>query len=131
MLGNYVFHHNVSHSCSGSAHKCSCLNLVRNNRIACTMKLFHSTDTDNIRTCAFNISTHTVQEVRHIYYMGLSCRIFNGGISLSHGCCHHNVNGSSYRNHIQENMLSKQLICFCNNCAMDNIHRCSQGSESF
>ena len=77
-------------------------------------------DTDDIRTCAFDSGSHAVQEVGYIYHMGFFCRIFNDGISLCHGSSHHNIDGRTYTDHVQENMRSMEFFCFRNNKSMFN-----------
>ena len=41
--------------------------------------------------------------------MRLFRSIFNDGLPLCHSCCHHNIDRSAYRNHIQINMASHQI----------------------
>ena len=41
-------------------HECTGLNLIRNHGIFCLVKLFHTADTDDIRSCALNIGSHAV-----------------------------------------------------------------------
>ena len=120
MLRNHVLKNHIA-ACNGrSKHKGSCFDLVRNNGILGLMERADTCDTDDIRTCAFDSGSHTVQEVGYIYHVGFFCRIFNDGISLCHGSSHHNIDGRTYTDHIQENMRSMEFFCFRNNKSMFN-----------
>ena len=76
------------------------------------MKRLYSLDPDHICTCSFNRSSHTVQEIGHIYYMRFFGCIFNDRLTFCHRCCHHDINGSAYSNYIQINMASHKSVCF-------------------
>ena len=130
MLGNYIFYCNVSACSSRRKHKGSCLDLIRNNRIFCAVKLLHTFYADNVCSGALNVSSHAVQEVSYINYMRLSGRIFDNRASRSHRCCHHNVDGCANRHNIQENMASVKIFRTCHNRPMKNLYICSQSPEA-
>ena len=106
MLGNYIFNSNIAlcHRCS--EHERTSLNLVRNNRILRAVQLFHTLDTDNIRSCALDIRTHAVQKVCKVNDMRLFCRIFDNRLSFCHNGSHHNVNRRAYCHHIHIDMAA-------------------------
>ena len=95
------------------------------------MKFLHTDDTNYIGSCATNVSAHTVQEIGHIHDVGFLCSIFNDRLPLCHRSCHHNVDGSSYRNLIQINMGSGQMLCLCPYQSMGNFHGRPHGTKSF
>ena len=106
MLRNHVFHHDIALGGCCGKHKGSCLDLVRNDRVLRAMKLLHSADTDHIGSCTLDVGSHAVQEVCHINNMRLTGGVLDDRIALCHGSCHHNIDGRTYRNGIQENMTS-------------------------
>ena len=87
MLRNNILNHNVAISCRCCKHKRSSFNLVRNNGIGCSMKPLHTFNSDYICTCALNIGSHSIKEVRHINYMWLFSCILQNGIPISETCC--------------------------------------------
>ena len=109
MLWNYILNCDITTGSCCSEHKGSCLDLVRNDRILCAVKLLNTLDTDHICTSTFDIGSHAVQEVGNIYYVWLSGSIFNNRTSWCKRCCHHNIDGRSYRYYIQENMASMEI----------------------
>ena len=117
------------HCCS--EHKGSCLDLVRNNGILGLVKGFNTTDTDHICTRSLDTCSHTVQEVCHVYHMRLFCRIFNDRIAIRHRCCHHNIDGCTYTDHIKKNVCSVKLFSFCNNKSMLDPGHCTHGLKTF
>ena len=132
MFRNYIFDQNIAACCRCSEHIGSCLDHIRHNRIICTVQHLHTSDTDHIRTGTLDIGTHAVQEVCCIYNVWLFCRIFNNGISFCHRCCHHNINGCTYRYSIHENMSSmKSVRCRCHDGTVFDIDGCTQCTEAF
>ena len=97
----------------------------------CGMKLLHTTDTDHICTCTFNISSHGIQEIGNIHDMRLSCGILQNCISAGHAGCHHNIDRSTHRNHIQINVFANQTIFrIGTNRTSTDIHPSTQSSET-
>ncbi len=115
MLGNDIFYHDITLCRSGCKHKGPRLNLIRNNRVLCLVKLLHTADTNNIRTCTFDIGSHTVQEIRNVYDMWLPRAVLNNRISIRHRSRHHDIDRRPHRNGVKENMTAVQMICLCNN----------------
>ena len=130
VLGNYIFNHNIPSGSRCRAHKGTGLNLIRDNGIFRTVKPFHATNTDGIRSCALNIGSHAVKEVRHIYDMRLLGCIFKDGLSLCHGRRHHDIDGGSHRNHIQINVACHQINGVSNHCPALDLHIRSQRPKS-
>lgn len=60
MLGDNVLYGHVTLRYCSRKHKRSGFYLVGDNRIFASMELRHALDTDDIRTGAFNVRTHTV-----------------------------------------------------------------------
>ena len=115
MFWNYIFDENISLCRCRHRHKCSRLDLIRNDRILRSSQLLNTTDTDDIRSGALDICTHTVQEVRYIYNVWLLRSILDRRLSLCKHGCHHDIDGCTNRYHIEINMISNQLVCFRNN----------------
>src|SRR5699024_1592552 len=90
-----------------------------------------SSDTDNVCSGAFDIRAHTVQEIGNVHYMRFSCRILNDRTSGRQRCRHHDIDRSSHRNHIQENMTSMKILCFRHDRTVNNLYFCAQSPESF
>ena len=130
MLGDYVFHRNVSPGNGSSTHKGSGLDLIRNDRISGAMELSDAFNTDHIRTCAFDIGSHTVQKVGHVYHMGLLGHVFQDRLSLRHGRRHHNINSSTNRNHIQINVAGYQVDGMGNHRSANDGHIRTKGAKS-
>ena len=130
MLRNNITDRNITTRSRSSKHKSTCLNLIRNNRILCTVKLLNTTDTDHIRTSTLNIRTHTVQEIGHVNNMRLPCSILNNGTAGCHRSSHHNINRSTNRNHIQENVAAMKILSLGNNSTMTDINLRTKSTES-
>ena len=94
------------------------------------MKLLNTTDTDHIRTGTLDIRTHAVQEVRHINNMRLPCSILNDRTTSRHRSSHHNINRSTNRNHIQENVAAMKILSLGNNSTMTDINLRTKSTES-
>ena len=60
MLRDHIFYGNITAGDRCGTHKCSGLDLIRDDRIVCSVKTSYTFDTDHIRTCAFNVCAHTV-----------------------------------------------------------------------
>ena len=96
-------------TCRGK-HISSCLNLVRNDRILCGMQLLNTHDTDHIRTGAFDVRSHTVQEVRDVNHVRFLGTVLDYGSSFRHGSGHHDIDGSTDGHCIEEYMASLQRL---------------------
>ena len=96
MLRNNIFYYYIAPGNGSCKHKCSCLNLVRDNRIGCAVKLVNALNTDNICTGTLNVGSHRVEEVSHVNNMWLFCRILNYSIAFCQNRCKHNVDCSTY-----------------------------------
>ena len=131
MLRDNILDCNITLCCHGSAHKCSRLNLIRDNRILCAMQLMHAADTDNIRTCALNIGAHAVKEVCHVNNMRLFRRIFKNCIALSQSCRHHHVDCRTNCHNIKINMRAAELLRLCDNHTIFNTDLCAKHLETF
>ena len=94
------------------------------------MEPLYAADTDDVRTCSLDIRAHAVQEVRHVYHMGLLGRVLNDGISFRHSGRHHNVDGGSHGNHIQINMASAQSLRLRHNKSILNLYVSAQSAET-
>ena len=131
MLRNNITDRNITTRSSCRKHKRTSLDLIRNDRILRTMKLLNTTDTDHIRTGTLDIRTHAVQEVRHINNMRLPCSILNDRTTSRHRSSHHNIDGSAYRNHIQEDMAAMKILRLRNDRTMTDIHIRAKSTETF
>ena len=125
MFRDNILNCNIPASCGSSKHKSSCLDLVRNDRILCTMKFLNTLDTDNISSRTLDVGSHTVQEVRNVYNMRLSRCILDRSTARCHRSCHHNVDRRTYRYNIKENMASMKVLCLCNDRTMKDVHICT------
>ena len=125
MLRDNILYCNISTGCSSSKHKRSRFNLIRNDRVFCTMKFLNSFDTDNICSCTLDVCSHTVQEVGHVYDMWLSRRILDRSTSGCQRSSHHNIDRCTNRYNIQENMASVKVLCLCYTCTMKDVYLCS------
>ena len=130
MLRNNITNSNITTSSRSSKQKRTSLNLVRNDRILRTMKRLNTTDTDHIRTGTLDIRPHTVQEIRHINNMRLPRSILNDRTASRHRSSHHNINSSTNRNHIQENMAAMQILRLGNNSTMTDINIRTKSTET-
>src|SRR5699024_8867777 len=131
MLGNDILNQNIAFCSSCSRHISAGLYHVRYNGIIGGMKLLHASDPDHIGAGAFNVGSHTVQEVGHIHHVGFTGCVLDNRPSSGHGSGHHNVDGSAYRHHIQENMTAFQTGGSGYDSAMKDVNRCAKGTESF
>ena len=84
MLRNNILNNNITMCSCCCHHKCSSLDLIRNNRISTSVKSLNAFDTDYISSCTFNVSTHRIKEIRYINYMRFLSRIFQNSVSLCH-----------------------------------------------
>ena len=131
MLRNNIAYCNITACSCCCKHKSTSLDLIRNNRILCTMKSLNTTDADHISTCTLDISTHTVQEIGNINNMRLSCSILDNCTACCHGSCHHDIDSRADRNHIQEDMTSMKILSPGNDSTMENIHLSTKSTKSF
>ena len=130
MLWNNIFHKNITLGSCSSTHKCTCFNLIRDNRIFRSVKLLNSNNSNNICSCTSDVGAHSIQKIGHIYYMWFLSCIFNNSFALSQSCCHHNIDSSSNRNLVHVNMISNQLICLGRNKTKADFHIGSKGLKS-
>ena len=131
MFRNHIQNRYISFGSCRCKHESSSLDLIRNNRILCTMQMRNSADLDHIRSCSPDICSHTVEEVGNIYNMRFFRNIFKNGKPLCHGCRHHNINGSAHTDNIKINVFSYQPCCLGDNLAVFNVHIRTKRAESF
>ena len=130
VLGDHIAYHHISPGCRCRTHKGARLDLVRDNGILRAVQMIHSPDTDGIRACSLDVCTHAVQKVSYIYNMRLLGRIFKDCLSLCQGSCHHNINGSAYRNHIKIDMAGHQVDRMGKHRSPLDHYLCSQCPKS-
>ena len=106
MLGDNVLDKNIALCCSGSYHKCACLDLIGDNCIVGTVKSLDTSDLDNVSTGTHNVSAHGVEEVCKVYDMRLFSCIFYNCEALSLYCCEHSVHSSSDSDNVEEYLIS-------------------------
>ena len=111
MLGDDVLYEDISACARCGEHECSRLNLVRYDRVLRQVKSLYSDDTDHVGTGTLDVRAHTVQEVRNINDMRFLRTVLNYGTAFRHGGSHHDIDGSSHRNRIQEKVTSSQMLC--------------------
>ena len=122
MLRNNVLYDNISMCSCCRHHKSSCLNLVWYYRICASMKSLNAPYSYNICTSTLDISSHGIKEVSHINYMWLLSCIFKDSFSISHACCHHKINSSTYCYNIKIYVSANQFFCFSADNSMIYVH---------
>ena len=85
------------------------------------MQFLHAFDPDHIRSGAFDIGSHAVQEVGHIHHVGFFCRILDHGVAGCHHRCHHDIDGGPHSYHIQIDVIPGQAARFRDNHSMLDI----------
>ena len=84
MLRNHVFDRHIAVRRSGSKHKRAGFDLIRDDRIFRLMQSLYTTDPDHIRTCALDVRSHAVEEIRHVYDVRLTRTVLDNCIALCH-----------------------------------------------
>ena len=130
MLWNHVFNQHIALCSCCCKHIRTCLDHIRYDRIAGSVQGIDTLDPDHIGSCSFDVCSHAVQEVRHIDNVRLFRCILNRCISSCHRSCHHDVDGGSNGNHIQENVASMQICRTCHDCAMTDAYLSTKCAES-
>ena len=131
MLRNDIFYCDITMCCGCRKHKCTCLNLIRNDRIFRLVQFLNTGNTDHVSSGSADIGSHPVQEICHINDMRLFRCILDDRLSLCHSCCHHDIDGGSYGNLIHINMGTTKAVCLRCYQTMVNVNLRTHGTESF
>ena len=126
VLGDDVLDRYITHGCCCSHHEGSGLYLIGNDGILSSVELLNSLDADDIGTCALDVSSHAVEEVRNINDVWLLGCVLDDGLALSHYSRHHDIDGSTYADNIEVDVASHELISL----GIDDILNVDLGSKS-
>ena len=85
------------------------------------MKTRDADNANHVRTCALDIGSHAVQEVRDIDDVRFLRRILQYGSSLRERRRHHDIDGSADRHHIKKDVLAAELLALNAYSAVDNL----------
>ena len=123
---NDIFNQHISAAGSSSDHISSCFYLVGDNGICAAVKLFCTSDFNNIRACTADIRPHRVKEIRKVNNVRLFCGILNNRKSSCKHCCKHNIDCGTNRNIVHINGRTDQLFSLCTDHAVYNVNICTK-----
>ena len=75
------------------------------------MKLFHTADFDNVRSCADNIRAHRVEAVREVNNVRFFRGIFDNGKTFRLNCRHNAIYRRTDGVFVKENLVSDKPVC--------------------
>ena len=130
MLGDDILYNDISLCGCCRHHECSRLDHIRNDSVCTSVESGNADDTDHVRTCALDIGAHTVQEIGHIDYVRLLGCIFNRCTAYRTGRSHHDIDGSTDRNDIHENVRTCHMMAAGQNRPVLNIDLCADRAET-
>ena len=131
VLWDEIFNKYITSGSSGSNHISSCFYHIGYDGILASMKLFYSNYPYYISTGSLYVSTHTIEEVSHIYHMRLLSHIFHYGLTLCKGSSKHGIDSSTYTGHIKVDMITGQFISSYSYKAVFNVNFCTKSFKTF
>ena len=131
MFGNNVFNKYIAVCSCRCNHKSSCFNLVGNNSVCCTFKIFYSLNLDYICTCSHNICTHRIEEICEVNYMRFFSSIFYDSKTFCLYCCENCIHGCTDSYNVKEYLTAFKLIAFKVNHSLTYCIICTEYRKGF
>ena len=94
------------------------------------MQRLHAADLDHVCSRSADVGPHAVEEVGHVYDMGLFCHVLHDRKPVSHCRRHHHVDGGSYADHVKIQMGSPHMLGLGHDLAVLDIHVRAQCAKS-